>query len=148
MVTNRETIFIAKKSSKLIVNGDFTIFTGCSVSIQENAILELGSGYMSSNSKIMCFKNIKIGNDVIIADQVTIRDSDNHNVIYEGFEQSKPINIGNHVWIGMKSTILKGVTIGDGAIIAAGAIVTKDVPACCLVGGIPAKVIKKNVKWE
>ncbi len=45
-------------------------------------------------------------------------------------------------------TILNGVTIGDGAVIAAGALVTQDVPAGCLAGGIPAKVIKENVEWE
>ncbi len=148
IVTNRETIFLAKKSSRLIVNGNFTIYTGSSVSIQENALLEIGSGYMSSDSRIMCFNNIKIGNDVIIADQVTIRDSDNHNIKYEGYEMSKPINIGNHVWIGMGATILKGVTIGDGAIIAAGAVVTKNVPPQCLFGGVPAKIIKENIIWD
>nr|WP_319001941.1 acyltransferase [Clostridium algoriphilum] len=148
MVTNRETIFLAKKSSRLIIDGDFTIFNGCTVSIQENAVLKIGSGYINSNSMILCFNHITIGTGVIIADQVTIRDSDNHNIIYEGYEESKPINIGNHVWIGMGATILKGVTIGDGAIIAAGAVVTKDVPTKCLVVGVPAKVIKNNIEWE
>jgi len=148
IVTNRETIFLAKKSSRFILNGDFAIYTGCSVTIQENALLEIGSGYMSSDSRIMCFNHIKIGNDVIIADQVTIRDSDNHNIKYEGYEMSKPINIGNHVWIGMGAMILKGVTIGDGAIIAAGAVVTKNVPPQCLSGGVPARVIKENIIWD
>jgi acetyltransferase-like isoleucine patch superfamily enzyme len=148
IITNRETIFLAKKWSTLIVNGNFTIYTGSSVTIQENAILEIGSGYMSDHSRIMCFNHIKIGNDVIIADQVTIRDSDNHNIKYEGYEMSKPINIGNHVWIGMGATILKGVTIGDGAIIAAGAVVTKNIPSMCLAGGVPAKIIKENIIWD
>lgn len=148
IVTNRETIFLAKKSSRLIVNGNFIIYNGCSVTIQENALLEIGSGYMSEHSRIMCFNHIKIGNDVIIADKVTIRDSDNHNIKYEGYEMSKPINIGNHVWIGMGATILKGVTIGDGAIIAAGAVVTKNVPPQCLCGGVPAKIIKENIIWD
>lgn len=49
--------------------------------------------------------------------------------------------------IGIGSTILKGVNIGDGAIIAARALVNKDVPAKCLVGGVPAKIIKENVEW-
>jgi acetyltransferase-like isoleucine patch superfamily enzyme len=48
----------------------------------------------------------------------------------------------------MNVTILKGVTIRDGAIIAAGSVVTRDVPERCLAGGIPARVIKKNVQWE
>lgn len=53
-----------------------------------------------------------------------------------------PIHIGKDVWIGSNATVLPGVTIGDGAVIAAGAIVTKDVPPFAVVGGSPAKVIK------
>ena len=55
---------------------------------------------------------------------------------------AKPVSIGNDVWIGGNVTILPGVTIGDNVIIAAGAVVTKDIPDNCVVGGIPARVIK------
>lgn len=61
---------------------------------------------------------------------------------------SAPITICDNVWIGTGAMILKGVTIGEGAVVAAGAIVTKDVPQRCLVGGVPAKVIRENVEWE
>ena len=53
-----------------------------------------------------------------------------------------PVKIGNAVWIGAHATILPGVSIGNGAIVAAGAVVTKDVPENTVVGGVPAKVIK------
>ena len=53
-----------------------------------------------------------------------------------------PVKIGNNVWIGSHATILSGVTIGDNAVIAAGAVVTKDVPANVVIGGVPAKIIK------
>lgn len=56
----------------------------------------------------------------------------------------KDITIGNDVWIGANSVITSGVTIGDGAIVAAGSVVTKNVPSNCIVGGIPAKVIKER----
>ncbi|OCC15876.1 Acetyltransferase [Dissulfuribacter thermophilus] len=55
---------------------------------------------------------------------------------------NKPVTIGKDVWIGTGAIILPGVTINDGAIIAAGAVVTKDVPQDCLVGGVPAKIIR------
>ena len=55
----------------------------------------------------------------------------------------RPIRIENKVWLGANVTILPGVTIGEGAIVAAGAVVTKDVAARTIVGGVPAKVIKK-----
>lgn len=57
-------------------------------------------------------------------------------------EESKRINIGNDVWIGTDSIILDGVSIGDGAVIAAGSVVTKDIPSFAVVGGVPARVIK------
>lgn len=53
-----------------------------------------------------------------------------------------PIVIGKHVWIGANATVTPGVTIGDDAVVAAGAVVTRDVPACTVVGGVPARVIK------
>lgn len=58
-------------------------------------------------------------------------------------EKPSAIVIGNNGWIGFNATILPGVSIGDGAIVAAGAVVTKDVPANTIVGGVPAKFIKK-----
>lgn len=103
----------------------------------------------SPHLTLHCFEKIEIGEDLAIAEQVVIRDSDNHIVSSsKGHKMTQPIRIGNHVWIGTRATVLKGVTIGDGAIIAAGAVVTRDVPPACLAAGVPAKVIKKNVEWE
>lgn len=56
----------------------------------------------------------------------------------------KPIVIGDYAWIGMRATILAGVTIGEGAIVMAGAMVTRDVPPYAIVGGVPAKIIKQR----
>lgn len=55
----------------------------------------------------------------------------------------KPVNIGNDVWIGGHSTICPGVTIGSGVVVAAGSVVTKNIPDNVVVGGVPAKIIKK-----
>lgn len=143
-----DSSFTLKKGSKLIVKGKFNIYSGYRISVNEGAILELGSGYINFDVNIACFNKIVIGEHVVISENVSIRDSDNHELIYEGYNISKPINIGNNVWIGMNSTILKGVNIGDGAVIAANSVVTKDVPANSLVAGVPAKIIKENIKWK
>ncbi|WP_319001939.1 acyltransferase [Clostridium algoriphilum] len=140
--------FVIRTNAKVCVTGSFKIFNGCFITVNKGATLTLGSGFINNNVNISCFDKITIGEGVAISEDVIIRDSDNHNIIYDGFKKTKPITIGNHVWIGMRVTILKGVTIGDGAIIAVGSVVTKDVPPNCLVGGTPAKVLKTNVVWE
>ncbi|WP_404427746.1 acyltransferase [Ureibacillus chungkukjangi] len=137
-----------REGAELVVNGHFSLFTGFFMLLGENARLEIGSGYISYRSNISCFERIQIGYDVKISEGVTIRDSDDHQILYEGYQMTAPIVIEDHVWIGLNATILKGVTIGKGAIVAAGAVVTKDVPAHSIVGGVPAKVIKSNVQWE
>jgi acetyltransferase-like isoleucine patch superfamily enzyme len=87
---------------------------------------------------------IFIGNDVLIGHNVvfaTLNHDENPEI--RGALHPKPIHVGNKVWIGSNATILQGVTIGDGAIIAAGAVVNKDVPEKTVVGGVPAKIVKK-----
>ncbi len=100
--------------------------------------------------KIICNKKVTIGDGCIIATGTVIRDNDGgtHKIIVGGCENAKPVHIGNHVWIGENTMILKGVTIGDDAVIAAGSLVTKDIPPHCLAAGHPAKVIRENVEWE
>lgn len=67
---------------------------------------------------------------------------------YLDSQQKISVVIGNDVWIGARATILEGITIGDGAIVAAGAIVTKDVPPYAIVGGVPARIIKYRFDEE
>lgn len=87
---------------------------------------------------------ITIGNDTNIGPKVVIA-TINHGFAAEDRHTNylAPVNIGNYVWIGASVVILPGVTIGDNAIIGAGAVVTKDVEANTIVGGVPAKFIKK-----
>ena len=114
-----------------------------------------------------CGKNITVGKNVFInsgcrfQDQggITIGDGTliGHNVVLATLNHGispderhdlfpAPIHIGKNVWIGANATVLPGVTIGDNAVIAAGAVVTKDVPANVVVAGVPAKVIRKTEK--
>ncbi len=133
--------------NSLLEIDNFMFYTGFFISVNPGAKLVLGSGYANYNVKINCYKEIQIGTGVMIAENVIIRDSDNHTIIGKK-DNTLPIKIGNHVWIGMNSIILKGVCIGDGSVIAAGSVVTHDVPGQALVGGVPAKVIRENVQWE
>ncbi len=142
------SVFSIGVNSSLIVNNTFFIYSGARISINDNAKLILGSGYVNHNLSLSCYKEIEIGNGVAISENVVIRDSDNHVIKNSNRLSSEKIKIGDNVWIGMNVTILKGVTIGEGSIIAAGALVNKDIPAKSLAGGVPAKVIKSNVEWS
>lgn len=91
-------------------------------------------------------KSITIGDDCLIGDGVRIVDSDFHGLAPDkrrGPGESSPVTLGKNVWLGSRAMVLKGVTIGDNAVVAAGSIVTKDVPADTLVAGVPAKPIKR-----
>jgi len=138
---------IIAPGGQLTVTGNFSIHTGMQVVVDREASLTLGSGYINDNVRISCFRSITIGHDVAISESVAIRDSDNHEVVGSAREATAPIIIGDHVWIGMHAIILKGVTIGDGAVVAAGSIVTRDVPPQSLVAGVPAVVRKDKVTW-
>lgn len=137
----------------------FDVYAGSRINVNTGAKLSLGSGYVNHDCVIDCFSSISIGHEVAISERVVIRDSDNHAIVTESNRNegstmnvdkqvSAPIVIQDHVWIGMNVIILKGVTIGEGAIVAAGSVVNKEVPPHCMVAGIPAKVVKTNVLWS
>ena len=133
--------------AKLIVQDKASFRYGCKLFIFDQAELRIGSNcFVNSNTSIYVRDSLIIGDNCIISQNVVIRDSDVHEIV--GKLNHAPIIIGNRVWIGTNAIILKGVEIGDGAVIAAGAVVTKSVPAHCLVGGNPAKIIKENITWE
>lgn len=143
-----ETRFRMEENSNFCINEDFLVGAGSDIRIFKNASLILNSGYTNAFVQIICAEKIVIGKDVAIARDVIIRDTDSHEILDEKHCKTKPVIIGDHVWIGTRAIIMKGVTIGDGAVIAAGAVVTKDVPANTIVAGVPAKVIRENVKWK
>ena len=93
---------------------------------------------------------VTIGNYVMMGPEVVIYTSTHAHsrtditMIEQGFEEVRPVTIGNDVWIGRRAMIMPGVNIGNGCIIGAGAVVTKDVPDYCIVGGVPAKIVKRR----
>ena len=99
---------------------------------------------MSPGSRVSASDEITIGDGVMLANGVYITDSDWHGIYdrTERDEKATPVHIGRNVWLGDHSTVLKGVTIGENSVVAARAVVTKDVPANVIVAGNPAKVVK------
>jgi acetyltransferase-like isoleucine patch superfamily enzyme len=126
--------------------------------------------YISQGTHIICASDIQIGSDVLLAWGITILDHDAHSVRWtdraNDVEQCRlglleggypevarrknwdvvpmaPVVIGDKVWVGFNSIILKGVCIGEGAVVAAGSVVTKDVPPYCIFAGNPAKIVRE-----
>ena len=110
--------------------------------------IHVGDNFLSNyNVTILDIAPVHIGNYVMIGPNTLIT-TVNHPLSPKGrrahLGQAKPVTIGNDVWIGYEAVILAGVTVGDGAVIGARAVVTKDVPPYTIVGGVPAKPIRKR----
>ncbi|MEK4249165.1 sugar O-acetyltransferase [Paenibacillus sp. FSL W7-1287] len=101
--------------------------------------------YANTNCTILDCAKVTIGNNVLIGPNVSLY-TPNHAIDADerkaGYERSLPITIGDNVWIGGSVTIVPGVTIGDNAIIGAGSVVTKDIPAKVIAAGVPCRVMR------
>ena len=149
-----------KDKSKIILGSNTHILGTLLVFPYGGEIIIGNNCYVGDLSRIWSAEKIEIGNDVLISHNVNIIDTNAHEteageraingreILKYGLPSKKgnvpsaPIIIHNNVWINFNSIILKGVTIGEGAIVAAGSVVTKDVPAFTIVAGNPARVIK------
>jgi maltose O-acetyltransferase len=145
-----------------IVIGDHAMISGTLVS-ENHGKIHLGAYvYLRENSTIGAVNSVAIGDYSSIADYVVILDNNNHPINpidrqlkssspkgsdYRKWRHSEsaPIVIGKNVWIGSFARVCKGVTVGDNSIIAANAVVTKDVPPNTIVAGNPAKIVKTDI---
>lgn len=143
----RSSILRMDKNTTLTTKGEFSFFYGADITLFTGSELVLGKdSFINSGCRIRCHQRIQIGDGCAISHDFTVMDSDAHEL--NGIREKRPVNIGNHVWIGTRVTVLKGVSIGDGAVIAAGSLVVSDVPAGALAGGVPAHVIREKVEWR
>ena len=150
----------AGDSSRIII-GAKTLVDGELLVHDYGGRIEVGeSSYIGMGSRIWSGERVRIGNHVFVAHNVTITDTNSHQTdaeeraehyqrtVVEGrpFEKgtikTAPVTIEDHAWINFNVAILKGVTVGEGAIIGAGSVVTKDVPPYVLCAGNPAHVIR------
>lgn len=141
--------------------GSNVTFWRTSLAAEENAFIEIGDYTYVANASLVCSEQISIGARVLIAGGVTVADSDFHpiapaarladtialsplgNRSHRPFISTKPVVIEDDVWIGFNATVLKGVRIGAGAMVAPGALVIEDVPPMSEVAGNPARIVNR-----
>ena len=131
---------------------------GCKLRCHEGLISIGAKTVMGQECTISAYQHVSIGRECVIADRVMLIDFD-HGMV----EVDRPIRlqgiykrdvrVGNNVWIGYGACILRGVTVGDNAVIGTNSVVTRDVPANAVVGGVPARVIRmrdepRSMRWE
>ena len=155
--------FLRNKAPHAVQIGNHvSCYAGCSFSSGKNGFAKIGDFTLLNGALIMAEERIEIGSHCLVSWNVGIADSDFHPLapaqrlidakalapFYKDrpprpILETRPVIIGDNVWIGMHSLILKGVTIGENSVVAAGAIVTKSVPANCVVAGNPAQIVKR-----
>ena len=138
-----------------------SVYAGCSFAVKGNGRCTVGDYTLMNGAMVMCEEEITIGSHCLISWNVGIADSDFHPL--DPVERKKdcmllnpytctgarpiiptrPVHIGDNVWVGMNAVILKGVTIGENSVIGAGAVVTRDVAPNVVVAGNPAKIVKQ-----
>lgn len=139
--------------------GEHSIFEGYAVAERDNISILVGKRSFVGGSRLIAAEQIEIGDDVLISWGVTIVDHDSHALAWSKRASDvsdwgrgiknwshvtiKPVRIMNKAWVGMNAIILKGVTIGEGAVVGAGSVVTKDVPPWSVVAGNPARIIRE-----
>lgn len=115
----------------------------CILQTGPNGNIIIGDNCGFSGVSIVSSCSITIGSNLMCGANVMIGDRNDHEDEYPQFAP-EPVVIGNHVWLGMNSVVMKGVTIGDNVIIGANSVVTKDIPSNSIAAGIPCKIIKEN----
>ena len=134
------------ENATLHICGNVSLHRNSVLHLHQGANLTIGSNTYLNGTIVDCCGTITIGGDCAIAGGVKILDNTWHE-FSNGKQSCLPVTIGNSVWIATVAIILPGVRLGDGCVVGAGAVVTHDVPDNCLVAGVPAKIIRRNVSW-
>ncbi len=145
-----ETRLLIDKGGLLKYDGGLTVGYGADIEIFENAILSFGGGNATNiSTTIICGEHIEIGKDTMLGRHITIRDNNgSHFMNRQGYKNTRPVIIGDKVWITEQCTVMPGVKIGDGAIIGALSLVIRNVPDHSVASGHPAEIVDEDILWK
>ena len=148
--SRQEAILHLRENAKMVVEGDVRQIYGSTIEVHKDAKLSIGSCVINVGAVIVAGKEIRIGQEVLISRNVFVYDADHHKILDDDGNiknDAKETIIGNHVWIGLRATVLRGTEIGDGAMIAAGSVVGGKIKSHTMAIGFPARSYS-NIKWE
>lgn len=145
-----ETRLLVDAGATLKYDGNVTIGYGSDIEVFPNATLSFGSGVSTNiEATIICGERIEIGKNTMLGRHVTIRDNNGgHYMNRSGYKNSRPVIIGDKVWLTEQCTIMPGVTIGDSAIVGAQSYVVGPVKKNTVVSGNPAQVVDEDILWK
>lgn len=145
-----DTYVVVRKNGVLEFKGSCHFTYGAAIEVHDGGQLSIGADCgFNIGAAIVCANRITLGKGVKGGRNVTIRDNNGgHWMNFAGYRDSRPVEIGDHVWLCEGCTIMPGVKIGAGAVIGAKAVVFEDVPENSIVVGNPAKVVGENVEWK
>tara|TARA_R110000850_G_scaffold80947_2_gene174030 strand:- start:21831 stop:22502 length:672 start_codon:yes stop_codon:yes gene_type:complete len=139
-------------SGKVIFKGKTLLGHGTKISVEKKGELIFGSNFkVTAESSFVAHNKIEFGQNCLLSWDILIMDTDSHSVVDSNGnigESTKPIYIGNHVWIGCRATILKGSFVSDNCIIGASSVLnSKYEVSNAIYAGSPAKLVKQDVNW-
>jgi acetyltransferase-like isoleucine patch superfamily enzyme len=131
---------------------------GCKVRAHEGEVSIGAKSVLGQECTISCYQHVSIGRECIVADRCMLIDFDPGRVeverpIREQGIYKRDVRVGNNVWMGYGACVLRGVTVGDNAVIGTNAVCASEVPANAIVGGVPARLIRmrdepRTLRWE
>jgi acetyltransferase-like isoleucine patch superfamily enzyme len=139
-----------RDGARFVVDGIVSLQRGVRV-VVDGGELRIGHATnVNGLTKILVAESVRIGAECTLSWDVQILDNDFHAITVDGRTRpaTAPVIIGDRVWIGTRAVILKGVEIGNGAVVAAGSMVSRDVPPGTIVAGMPARVVGKVDSWK
>lgn len=145
-----EAYLLLRENACLDIKDSAFLCYGATIELHNNSLVEIGSSYINVGAIILSDKKISIGRDVLISRDVFIYDSDHHDILNtdgEVINKASDVIIEDHVWLGLKTTVLRGAVIHKGAVISTDSVVSGKIKEGCMAQGNPARVYS-TIEWR
>ena len=149
--SNAECLVLLRDDARLTVNGPVNLYYGTTLEVHKGGNLTIGSMSVNTASVIICAHKMTIGQRVRMARNVFVFDSDHHPIYNEEgkrINEAREVVIEDDVWLGLKTTVLKGTTIHAGTVVSANSLVSGNIPGGVIVATMPARPVMKGIDYR